>query len=82
MPLLGTRRIFALHPRSAPPPCGPLFTCALFHLQVVPDTAPGFNVPAFYEDFIQERRACVEEKLARRRQAMPPTEPRREKYDE
>ena len=34
-------------------------------LQVVPDVAPGFNVPTFYEDFVVERRAHVHRKVER-----------------
>ena len=67
-------------------------TCAIFYcanffapcvLQVVPDVAPGFNVPAFYEDFVAERRAHVHSKVERnlrriaaeqKRQYQPPPE--------
>ena len=54
-------------------PCARTCTCA----QVVPDVAPGFNVPNFYDDFIRERRAFVQEKIENRRQlisaqTMPP----------
>ena len=42
---------------------------------VVPDVSPGFNVPAFYEDFVQERRALVQEQLARKHQHAPPPPP-------
>ena len=45
--------------------------------QVVPDVAPGFNVPAFYEDFVRERREMVNQRLARRQPPgpQPPTSP-------
>ena len=33
---------------------------------VVPDVAPGFNVPFFYNDFIKERREDVSAAVARR----------------
>jgi hypothetical protein len=38
---------------------------ACMRAQVVPDVAPGFNVPAFYEDFVMERRQYVDDLLAR-----------------
>ena len=34
--------------------------------QVVPDVAPGFNVPPFYEGFVEERRQHVAEQAQRR----------------
>ena len=51
--------------------------CCLFW--VVPDVAPGFNTPAFYEDFIEERREHVAQQLATRaekaRREQPPPPP-------
>ena len=35
---------------------------------VVPDVAPGFNVPNFYEDFVVERREHVRARLEREAQ--------------
>ena len=43
------------------------FSCSQ---QVVPDVAPGFNTPAFYEDFVEERRAHVQRKVMRREDVM------------
>lgn len=36
--------------------------------QVVPDVSPGFNVPAFYDGFVEERRQYVADLLARQHQ--------------
>ena len=38
--------------------------------QVVPDVAPGFHVPAFYENFVHERREHVQFKVEKREQSM------------
>ena len=35
--------------------------CSPHVLQVVPDVAPGFNVPKFYDDFVEQRRDEVAE---------------------
>ena len=76
MPLLGVHRAVQKSQQSRfliSSPCARTCTCA----QVVPDVAPGFNVPNFYDDFIRERRAFVQEKIENRRQqisaqTMPP----------
>ena len=47
--------------------------CCLFW--VVPDVAPGFNVPAFYEDFVNDRRAQVQQQISRRAARAPPPPP-------
>jgi hypothetical protein len=71
VPLLGE---LAKHPRawSTFRDVARLLTAFFFWksyaLQVVPDVAPGFHVPAFYDNFVRERREHVKFKVDKREQ--------------
>ena len=63
MPLLGAPahgRILPVLPDLASTSLGPLVCAA----QVVPDVSPGFNVPDFYAQFVEQRKAEVSERVA------------------
>ena len=58
LPLLGTRppslSLYPLHTHL----------CCATLAQVVPDVSPGFNVPQFYAQFVEQRKAEVGERVA------------------